>query len=940
MTGCNYIVFFYFVWVPSSYDIKISKAGVIYITPAFYFHERYENMTAANPSKYPITGRKAAIKNPYILYSLSFILLLPVIFQPFLAEGKSLVWKTDGLSQHYPVLMYYGELLRGLLSGDGFPMVDFRLGLGFDTITTIHYYALGDPLDLLAVFMAGKASVFLYNLLILLRFYLAGISYILLMKYWKQQGTGIAAGALIYTFCGYAFFAGVRHPFFLNPMIYLPLLILGAEKVFRREKPYLLIIMTMISAISNFYFFYVLSVILVAYIIIRYFTLYRKSCKNILTGFLMTGLRTGGCYLLGVTMASGILLPVLYAFSQNGRLNMSPEALTGFFHYSRRYYLTFLQSFFAPGISPGYWTQLSFCAVIIVSLAIMILNRSYHRLLPYYLLISAGLFIPGFGYFMNGFSYIANRWGFLFSLLIAYTFTLTYDRILHLKRKEQGFIILEVILYGITVLGFTSERSAKYTFYILLFLALVILLLQTGWFRARRTVGSIILYILVLSSLGFNGYAFYSGHFTDYVSEFLSSSQVDSMSSKGVLTLVSDLSDDSFYRVEIYGDKAQNEAIISDYHDVTAYYSLMDGKVTSYLSQLELHSQKAAIRFDNMNSRTILDALACVKYFVTTNKAAVPYGYRLLRETGTGDESYYLFENEYALPLGYTYDSYMLAGDYDKLSALEKQNALMEAVILEAPTDYARRSSYNPKEGIEELEKHISPEDKIRLTEDTIAIKKKDSDIMIEFEAQPNCETYLRLRNFNIKGTLDTAASFSVKGSPGTKKTVVVRSPYNTFYFGKENHLINLGYSEEGISSAKLTFQTRVKFRYEDIEVYSVSMSNYAAQAERLREYSLQNVVRKNNYIRGDVELDTRGVLVLSIPYSKGWSATVDGAEAQLLNANLLNMGLQLEPGSHHIELKYETPYLRIGFLVSCAAFLVFFTLVFILRHRKPVLNS
>jgi uncharacterized membrane protein YfhO len=63
--------------------------------------------------------------------------------------------------------------------------------------------------------------------------------------------------------------------------------------------------------------------------------------------------------------------------------------------------------------------------------------------------------------------------------------------------------------------------------------------------------------------------------------------------------------------------------------------------------------------------------------------------------------------------------------------------------------------------------------------------------------------------------------------------------------------------------------------------------------------------------------------MVLGIPYSKGWRAYVDGKKEKLLQANVMYMALPLTAGTHHIVLKYETPYLKTGLFVSLVAFLI-----------------
>lgn len=51
----------------------------------------------------------------------------------------------------------------------------------------------------------------------------------------------------------------------------------------------------------------------------------------------------------------------------------------------------------------------------------------------------------------------------------------------------------------------------------------------------------------------------------------------------------------------------------------------------------------------------------------------------------------------------------------------------------------------------------------------------------------------------------------------------------------------------------------------------------------------------------------------VSVPYSEGWQAYVDGEEENICKVNHFGMGLLLEQGEHRIEFVYHTPYLRMG---------------------------
>ena len=96
-------------------------------------------------------------KKYYLLYFILFIVMCFAAFYPFIAEGKSFIWAAgveDGLTQHFESLAYWGHYLReavkSIFSGhSSLPMWNMNLGYGGDILSTLNYYAIGDPLNLL-----------------------------------------------------------------------------------------------------------------------------------------------------------------------------------------------------------------------------------------------------------------------------------------------------------------------------------------------------------------------------------------------------------------------------------------------------------------------------------------------------------------------------------------------------------------------------------------------------------------------------------------------------------------------------------------------------------------------------------------------------------------------------------------------------------------------
>jgi membrane protein YfhO len=58
---------------------------------------------------------------------------------------------------------------------------------------------------------------------------------------------------------------------------------------------------------------------------------------------------------------------------------------------------------------------------------------------------------------------------------------------------------------------------------------------------------------------------------------------------------------------------------------------------------------------------------------------------------------------------------------------------------------------------------------------------------------------------------------------------------------------------------------------------------------------------------RLDVRAEGPGLLVVSEAWDEGWDARVDGRPAAVHRVNLAELGVVLEPGTHHVALRYRT---------------------------------
>jgi uncharacterized membrane protein YfhO len=109
-------------------------------------------------------------------------------------------------------------------------------------------------------------------------------------------------------------------------------------------------------------------------------------------------------------------------------------------------------------------------------------------------------------------------------------------------------------------------------------------------------------------------------------------------------------------------------------------------------------------------------------------------------------------------------------------------------------------------------------------------------------------------------------------------------------------------------------------------EKYSVR--EFSTDVAILRSDSLSITRHSQNRIEGTMKLAVRKLLCLSIPYDRGWQATVDGQPVSLERVNVGFMGIVLDRGEHRIELSYRSPFLVGGTFLSGLSLLLFIALI------------
>jgi len=221
------------------------------------------------------------------------------------------------------------------------------------------------------------------------------------------------------------------------------------------------------------------------------------------------------------------------------------------------------------------------------------------------------------------------------------------------------------------------------------------------------------------------------------------------------------------------------------------------------------------------------------------------------------------------------------------------------------------------------------------LTEHFI-VNKSSSSVLLNFDGLPNCETYLNIKNLHYSER--RSESRITVESENISKEIRYLTPYNAWYTDQHDFLINLNYAVKGKKKIKIKFQHPGTYSVDKLEVICQPVDGFDQQISQLKETVLEKVNIAPNLITGTISADKNKLLCLSIPYSKGWRAYIDGKQVELLNVNTMFCGVFLPVGNHDIKLSYVTPYLKQGCILSLIGFCLFIIVIY--YFEKKVKNK
>lgn len=115
--------------------------------------------------------------------------------------------------------------------------------------------------------------------------------------------------------------------------------------------------------------------------------------------------------------------------------------------------------------------------------------------------------------------------------------------------------------------------------------------------------------------------------------------------------------------------------------------------------------------------------------------------------------------------------------------------------------------------------------------------------------------------------------------------------------------------------------------------------------SEVLREWYFENTpvkvdaLEKHCEVKGSIEADTDGYVMLMIPAEQGWKVTVDGKEAEFVREDLGFLTFEVSEGTHEFTLSFHTEMLDEGMVLS-VVFWGIYAIGIVLERKKTIKNK
>ena len=777
------------------------------------------------------------------------------------------------IDMYHQYCPFTAEFLNKLRTGSSL-MYSWNLGIGSDFFALYAYY-LASPMNWLVLLCPKVFVIEFMTILILIKISLCGASFAYyLRRHYQTKSFNVVLFAVFYALSGFTC-AYNWDIMWLDGIWLTPLIILGLERLVNEKKCGLYYATLAVSIFSNYYISIMICIFLVFYYLIL---LLEKTGKK---EVIRTTFRFGLYSMLAGGTSAILLIPEVKVLSVSGSGGIEfPGVVTWYFSALSELARSCIGVTVAT--TEGDWPNLYCGCAVLLLLFLYIMNRQISWRKKVKRILFLAFFLVSFSnniltFLWHGLDFpdgLPARQAFLYIFLLL---TMGYETVHDAKGNRPIHVGIALLAATVLVLAFAVFTDTT-------------LVTMNSFVITAVLLGAYALVFLFyigkdqsFRSIGCV-FAFILVITEAAVNLDTTSLQTTSRTSytanlEAYQTLMDNVSatDTSFYRTDKYNRWTKNESCLTGYQSASIFSSLMNISVADFYRAIGMEGGK---NFYCYNGATpLLSAMFSVKYLMTESaKEDSP-----VRTLVDSDNGICLYENKYTLPLGFMVASDLEENwDYTWGTPIEVQNNLAKELG-------ATEDLYTPIETSVESQKTV-----VTVSEDAYVVG-----------------------YYTDNGTTTVTADYGDK----------IRT------FSKTDHvyLLDLGWCKAG---TKITL-TPTGSNLLQLQAYQMNLDSMNTAFDTLDAQTMKLESYDATSVKGSIDVSTAGNLVLSIPNEDGWSAYVDGKSVDMKKFCNTFISLPLTVGTHQIELRYRTPGIVPGALISLTCVALFAGLMLLGRRRK-----
>lgn len=788
-------------------------------------------------------------------------------------------------------VQFFAGFRDAILKAEGLSYT-FSLGLG-SGYSALYGYYLASPTNWL-VLLCPKALIGEFiTILILLKMAFAGVSFsYYLKKHFGKENIGLLIFGSAYALSG--FMAAYQwNVMWLDVVLLAPLVLWALEELVQKGKGVPYCVLLALSIVTNFYLSIMLCIFLVLYFVAL--VLWKPWRVKVRSALLF-----GWYSLLAGGLSCVILIPVYFALSGTKFSEFK-------FPDTAKWYMNGLELLsrhcmnVSMKVQADHWPNVYCGVAIFLLIPLYVLNRkiSFKEKVAKLILV-AGMLISFtlnmLDFIWHGMNYpdsLPGRQSYLYILLLL---TLGYEGYVQLRYTKLWHVIVSTLLaVGVIVAAwvFTDVTGTgwwTYTFSILFVLAYAIMLITmclwrnphvrdkiraTKWkklFQNRYLGAKLILLLLVIIELSCNMYvtSIRTVNRTNFMKHYADR--------KGAVQYLKEF-DDGLYRTEIFDRLTKNDSMMWGVPTATVFSSTVNANVVDLYRKLGMGTTR--VSYWHQGATPLISAMLSVNYMLGKDASMDNDLYELIYEDETG----YLYQNKYTLPMGY--------------------------VLAKGLEDSWNIKGYNPVAAQNDFCKLLGVEG--NLLEPIEARKEDDKTYTITVKEDSYIYVYV--------GSNSLSEIEMTKGEE-TKKFTQVSFDY----------LLDLGFVEKDETvTLKVTKEDQV---FGMFKPYQLQWNVLDEAITSMQKETLEITEHKEGFVKGNVTLEQAGQLVITIPMETGWRLKVNGEEREIDTFKDTFIAVDFEAGSYEVELTYTSPGVTAGLVVSILSLgLLLFFVMFEKRH-------